>query len=219
MDRKELNNLYLNIILDLVENYEDFKDFMLKRTSDFFDCATYEEKTFLKTIDENENVTITWGATKAVLIFSPDGIEKDDYVVKIPFVDRSIDYCEREVENYNDVPFSFKEFFAECWKGGEIELENKKIPFYIMERVDANEGRVMDESFKYFINEGGTSDEYDPYDGLEEVSNCFALHYGYTITNKIVEYLDEVGINDIHTGNIGYRYDCPVLIDYSGYFG
>lgn len=220
MDRKELNELYFNIISDLVDSYESFKSFMLNRTSDFFlDIYGNDLDDPLTQICEERNIEIDWGATKVVLIFTPDGNEEDDYVVKIPFVDRSIDYCEREVENYNEVPDSFKGYFAECWKGGEIEICNKKIPFYIMEKVDANEGRVMDESFHYFINEGGNSDDYDPYDGLEEVSNCFALHYGYTATSKIIEYLDEANINDIHTANIGYRNDYPVLIDYSGYFG
>ena len=48
------------------------------------------------------------------------------------------------------------------------------------------------------------------YKGLE--------FFGEEILKQLDRFIDTYGINDLHTSNVGYIGNRPVLIDYSGYF-
>ncbi len=45
------------------------------------------------------------------------------------------------------------------------------------------------------------------------------LLYGTAICNKLCDFIRENKINDLHRGNVGYKNDKPVIIDFSGWWG
>ena len=62
-------------------------------------------------------------------------------------------------------------------------------------------------------------------DNLVKLINEFYCSKNYVITEdnkvyntKLDRFIDTYGINDLHTSNVGYIGNRPVLIDYSGYF-
>ena len=46
----------------------------------------------------------------------------------------------------------------------------------------------------------------------------FLEFFGEEILKQLNKFIDAYGINDLHTSNVGYIGNRPVLIDYSGYF-
>lgn len=46
----------------------------------------------------------------------------------------------------------------------------------------------------------------------------FLEFFGEEILKQLYNFIDTYNINDLHTGNVGYIGNRPVLIDYSGYF-
>ena len=57
-----------------------------------------------------ENISYFYGATKSVIID-----EDNDWVLKIPFCDKTCDYCALEAENYKKaVEAGVEEVFAAC---------------------------------------------------------------------------------------------------------
>ena len=48
--------------------------------------------------------------------------------------------------------------------------------------------------------------------------NDFLEFFGEEILKQLDRFIDTYGINDLHTSNVGYIGNRPVLIDYSGYF-
>lgn len=49
--------------------------------------------------------------------------------------------------------------------------------------------------------------------------NDVYCQYGAAILLNFLQFCDEVGIDDLHRGNVGYYNGLPVLIDYSGFDG
>lgn len=42
--------------------------------------------------------------------------------------------------------------------------------------------------------------------------------YGKRVTKKLCEFIQEYKINDLHSSNIGYKNDRPIILDFSGYY-
>ena len=51
----------------------------------------------------------------------------------------------------------------------------------------------------------------------EDFGGLLVEYYGEDRINQLVEFLNEVGISDLHSSNVGIRANRPVLFDYSGY--
>lgn len=174
------------------------------------------------------------GATKGILFF------KDlDVVIKIPFIgeescyeddviefygaDGDWDYCRLEANLYN------------CAKEKKIEIffaETKYIttiqdyPIYTQPIVqifyNSNIHKSFDESNKDYIKIKDSlvktsriiADNY----GLESEWLFIAFKkYGFYMLKKFLTFLKDYDINDLHSGNIGYKNNLPILLDYSGY--
>ena len=226
MDRNKINDYFLNLINGIIKNESEWSSEALLCKAGYM----YEEsETLMETefsVISNFNVDIKYGASKLVIISNNKDEYSERYVVKIPFDYAVMDYCNEELKTYNSVLDdyeNFKEYFAECWLAGVVDVEDSDgflnhIPVYIMRRADVDENEVENSSYDFWINDGGKPDCYDP-EGNEEVINCFKNYYGKELGEAIEEVINELGIGDLHTANIGFNDDKPVLIDYSSYWG
>ena len=184
----------------------------------------------------NRHFKMGAGASKLVLIPL-----EGDYVYKIPlsYSEEGIlfeelneygyhDFCEVEVDRCLEIKhagfgdFIAKEEYVDFINGLSIYKMEKAVPF--------------DEIRKYLSNSSvGLSNNYDPiYKRLnsssysESVANVTSIpiewmnilveRQGLLRTTDFFNYLIENGWDDdLHSGNIGFINNNPVLIDYSGY--
>lgn len=181
----------------------------------------------------------TYGATKGVI-----GDDNWDYVIKIP-MNRDdydpIDYCALELANYEIAKSKHIEnMFAAIERIGRVE----GIPIYIQEKVECNSNKVIqniadidfqnwldydiyevedceeldkddDESCRDYFN-NNVFDEYEA-DDWEHISAFFDYDYSFLEAESLFALLNELDINDIHSGNVGFLNGRIILVDYSGY--
>lgn len=168
--------------------------------------------------DENlENISYFYGATKLVIVD-----EDNDWVLKIPFCDKSRDYCAVEAENYKKaVEAGVEESFAACY----FLMEYEGAPCYIMEKVNCDSEEVESDFYEKSsdkLKEEMEEEEIYSYlgslDGSEMVEELIGFYYNSSILEKLFSFLSTNDINDVHTGNVGYRGDQLVLVDYSGFY-
>lgn len=159
------------------------------------------------------------GCTKGVLIPL-----NGDFVFKIPFdfdintwTNLSLDYCSEEVDHFHeaknaglDYVFVKTKFFN--------ELENQfgtKLPIYIQDKVtpftggDSSDDRAYREISGRYSNTDRLAPAWVEY---------FCNYYGMEAFDDLGTFVDKVGINDLHSNNIGYYHDEPVIFDYSGFY-
>lgn len=163
-----------------------------------------------------ENIFYSYGASKLVIID-----DDNDWVLKIPFCDKACDYCALEAENYKKaVEVGVEEGFAAC----HFLMEYEGAPCYIMEKVSCDEQTVESDFYEIGSNKlSGEMDEDEIYsylgsmDGDEIVDQLLEFYYDDGFLRDVYDFLSQNEINDLHTGNVGYRNDQLVLVDYSGY--
>lgn len=198
-----------------------------------FGChSDYDEFTIPMQIvgDQLDNtVEILYGASKFIIISN-----EWDKIVKIPFngmfycndknedVDifnyfKIKDYCAREASIYADaVAFGVSEFFAETKFGGVTE--ESKTPFYISERVYEFDDVSKSDKIKPSKETINKIKEYKFYDISSKWLACAYEYYGGDAVKKLIDFIEEEEISDLHNGNIGFRADgAPVIFDYSSY--
>lgn len=208
VSEKKKDILYDHFLRKLFEISEVAPDMFFQSNSNYFErYSDTEEFYYGEQVANSIGISIFYGASK--LVFVDEDI---DYVAKIPFCGLK-DYCDIEVGKYNEISFrypTYSHYFAECWKAGTIIIREVELPLYIMERADVDENKVYEMSDNYCTENGG-SDTYDL------VLNCLAFAYGNEISD-IMNIIYEMNINDLHSGNVGFKNDMPVFIDYSGYY-
>ena len=218
--------------------HSEIKSFVEKR---LWDLVEYEEENgtfppFLEFLRENtymnflkfrrakakelekKGLYCTNGLTKAVLVF-----DELDWVVKIPFhVDYSrsdggsiTDYCERERFVYEQAKErGVAELFAESY----FLMEFCGRPIYIMRKVEDNKEKISTDLYDKAISEGYEVD-FEYMEPEEQVEELFYYYYEDYLLQEYFAFCEDYGVNDVHTGNIGYdERGKPVVIDYSGYY-
>lgn len=185
-----------------------------------------------KWIDENEelleemNLFISNGCTKLCII-PTDG----DWVIKINYNSRYRDYCHDEVRNYKRAEAAgIGEYFARSY-----ELDKDYTYFIeIQEKVETSEDDIGDKFYSYVSSSYNKEDfeDEDEYSEAVEEDICDmseeerlrAVFEGSnnideTTLQKLIEFVDNYEINDLHEGNIAIRPSTGhyVLMDYSGY--
>ena len=218
--------------------HSEIKSFVEKR---LWDLVEYEEENgtfppFLEFLRENtymnflkfrrakakelekKGLYCTNGLTKAVLVF-----DELDWVVKIPFhVDYSrsdegsiTDYCERERFVYEQAKErGVAELFAESY----FLMEFCGRPIYIMRKVEDNKEKISTDLYDKAISEGYEVD-FEYMEPEEQVEELFYYYYEDYLLQEYFAFCEDYGVNDVHTGNIGYdESGKPVVIDYSGYY-
>lgn len=164
-----------------------------------------------------ENVTFGWGASKLVIID-----EDNDWVLKIPFCNKSKDYCQLEAIYYEQaVKEGVEEPFAECY----FLMEYEGAPCYVMEKINCDEQAVESDFYEIGLDklsgqmsEDEISDYLGSMDTDEILGQLLEFYYEADFLQKVNAFLSENSINDLHTANLGYRGDKLVFVDYSGYY-
>lgn len=196
----------------------------LKNLSDF--CYNEWEMEF------NVDLPRGWyqkdGATKMVFVN-----EDYNYVIKIPYfgVDyekfenaiapieqmNQWDYCKREMELYALARSEgLGRFFAATYQIGEfmdypIYIQEKCTPFGRFHSKDAS---IISQSVEYLKE---MNVRHNPFDAKFVVD--MVQKEGFDKVQQFYEFLKKYQIDDLHTGNYGYRNELPKIIDYSGFNG
>lgn len=141
-------------------------------------------------------------------------IDDYDFVIK---TDRRIDTkhgCAGEFDNYKlAVEENMTEFFPET--DFLTSIDGHK--FYIQERADVDETGVEDSVFEYvspFFDDENMAKEY-VYDDEIAVEDILNAVFPEGKADKLIIWLNEHGIEDIHCGNLGFCHNRPMIIDFS----
>lgn len=129
------------------------------------------------------------------------------------------DYCAREVDlYYQALESNMQPFFAET----EFYKEVNGTKFYLQEKIS---GR--DYSQYSYSSSSETSNSYNLAKELSKkaygIRDTFWLaqvieYYGEIVAEFFVNFIEETGINDLHSGNVSFRENGePVIYDYSGW--
>lgn len=162
--------------------------------------------------DVQTGISICYGCSRLVIV-PPNG----DYVFKIQFsTEDAIDYCHNEEIIYGMASErGVEQFFA--WTSFIGEYGEAQV--YAMEKLEVDDDQNASDSYDYHMKnciEDGEDEyygEYDDHDGMIE----YAQAHNGSAMDEAVRLIDEIGINDLHCGNWGYRGSTFVLVDYGGY--
>ena len=194
----------------------DVKEWNREVLSNFENAYPSEDDDGVILESDEVMVSINYGATKLVITIS----EANNWVFKIPLHDYKSNYCQLEVEIYEMAQKeNISEFFAPCYF-----LENYDgVEIYVMARADVTYGRLYSDLYERLSNEGRTDEEATEI--LEEVEDCseyvewlFPYYANCEKFEALSNFLEDAGVNDLHSGNIGYINDRVVFIDYSGFY-
>lgn len=165
-----------------------------------------------------------YGASKGVLAFKDLG-----FVIKIPFIgngdydfigadcENGWDYCQVEAEKYKIASSSGLE---QCFAETQFISSINEHPIYIQE-------------FATMFDGGCSASSCHNEEDLEKVKslcksnnyNCFNTiwlsdafnFFGEEIFYKLMNFINDCDISDLHSGNIGYIGMRPILVDYSSW--
>ena len=190
----------------------------------------YENASFNRIIDQiGEDIQYAYGASKFVIF-----PEEEDIVIKLPLNGefhwnsddddyteftylRNTNYCEDEEQIYFMAKKAGIEFFFAATECGGFTKNG--VPFYVSTRIlteIAADVVVPSENSKSLAKKYRKEYSYClPYHWLAEAIE----YYGNNKVLQLINFVDKYKINDIHTGNVGYRADgAPCIFDYSGYY-
>ena len=175
--------------------------------------SEYTESIYLSTA--TRCITISYGETKCVIMGD------NGWVYKIPFARRVTNYCAEEVEIYEKaVKEKLDQFFAPCYFLEKID----ELEVYAMAAAEVDAEELYSDLYHRLSSEGRSNEEAtcileEVEDNSEYVEWLFPYYAGSVDFDRFLEFLSDEGINDLHSGNIGYIDGNVVLIDYSGYRG
>lgn len=223
----QLVDKILNAILPLPENfgidelYDEPNDLLLFKN---------------KLHEVDKKAIIFFGLTKMV-ISSP---QLNGVVIKIPFNGRYVsydekpywmpfkwadasdcsDYCLAEWEKYNKLKkyrlncFVAKTFYYKQIMGVRIFIQEQVIPLDEFYKIPIIPSKNSQKLAKQWWRESKI--DVDP----DWMANCLDL-YGQAKVKKFLHYCEDIDpdiLEDVHSGNIGYRTNgTPVILDYSNY--
>ena len=220
---------------------EEEKIYILNLLSTF-NLKHLSQYNFMKKLQAlDDNFILASGVSKVAII-----PKEKNYVIKIPYygkyrksngikcfdpyfssISKSSDYCKSEEIIYNKAKANgLDTFFAEIEQIGKI----KSIPIYVQrkavifedvyypeddEEENLNEREVS--IFKTITTKYSdlVEDEYLPLSWMKD----FICSYGELAFDKLYNFLSDNNIQDLHSENIGYICERPVLVDFSGFEG
>ena len=150
---------------------------------------------------------------------------------------RGWDYCKEEAQIVQEAKeLNLNEYFAETLYLGDV----RGYPIYAQEKVTVMTDRYeLDEDEDYdsiYDETAGLLDSYEGSDNSDssyysseyddEDNNVLPLNwslvfvkkYGVDALKSLIEFIQDMGINDIHSDNVGFIDGNPILLDYSGYY-
>jgi hypothetical protein len=230
-------------IEQLREEFKSLMDTLMYKYNlkDYLDCTPEEIDMNWKEGAQAEDDLGIWsacGCTKFVI-----GTPNDKYIIKFqPFSidddtynEDGFNYCAREVDVYKEAEragfgdkFAWSEFLF------DYEVDGWTIPMFVMEKCHCSSCDISDDMddwhYSKFCESAGVekSDEafheynsnykYNKsYDSRMMEWACSVWGFVDTEAARIVEFMRDMCINDIHCGNWGWCDNRLVLTDYSGY--
>lgn len=166
------------------------------------------------------------GETRVVVVF--DDLE---WVLKFNFFNRptckDVDYNDREYRHYVAAgDRGLGEYFAAMEYLGVFEDD---VDVYAQEKVEIDEDAVSDSFYQYMSENlfGGVDTQECSSSSLNEriseeaeyLENEDRIYAMITdgAAEDLIDFIQYYDINDLHSGNWGYRDGQPVLIDYAGF--
>ena len=174
---------------------------------------------------KDKHCYLVHGMTRVVVIN-----EDFPWVLKFNFKNEKMrrDYNFLEAKYYElACEEGIEEFFAATYFLKNID----DVDVYVQEKVEADEDAVSSSFFEYTLenyfsdrvveNEEDedklNDDAWDEANSLDNEERIYAMIENYSDARRVVDFASKYQINDLHSGNWGYRDAQPVLIDYSGY--
>ena len=220
---------------------EEEKAYILNLLSTF-NLKHLSQYNFMKKLQAlDDNFILASGVSKVAII-----PKEKNYVIKIPYygkyrksngiksfdpyfssISKSSDYCKSEEIIYNKAKANgLDTFFAEIEQIGKI----KSIPIYVQRKAvifedvyypeDDEEENLNEHEISIFKTittkySDLVEDEYLPISWMKD----FICSYGELAFDKLYNFLSDNNIQDLHSENIGYICERPVLVDFSGFEG
>ena len=220
---------------------EEEKNYILNLLSTF-NLKHLSQYNFMKKLQAlDDNFILASGVSKVAII-----PKEKNYVIKIPYygkyrksngikyfdpyfssISKSSDYCKSEEIIYNKAKANgLDTFFAEIEQIGKI----KSIPIYVQRKAvifedvyypeDDEEENLNEHEISIFKTittkySDLVEDEYLPLSWMKD----FICSYGELAFDKLYNFLSDNNIQDLHSENIGYICEKPVLVDFSGFEG
>lgn len=216
-------NVLIGVVEDLIEH-----DFLwaFTYTTDRYGCVKYHLHNWIDEHREylyNNHLTVMNGVTRVVVI-----PESENWVLKFNFNDNDKqDYNDREARNFQYAcEEGLSDYFAAMYFLGIIG----GLEVYAQERVEVDEDLTSDSFYNYTYNtyysheccENEEDEErirdnvWDDSDTLGNEDRIYAMIENSDAV-RLVRFCNYYDINDLHSGNWGYRNGQAVLIDYAGY--
>ena len=220
---------------------EEEKAYILNLLSTF-NLKHLSKYNFMKKLQAlDDNFILASGVSKVAII-----PKEKNYVIKIPYygvyrksngikcfdpyfssISKSSDYCKSEEIIYNKAKANgLDTFFAEIEQIGKI----KSTPIYVQRKAvifedvyypeDDEEENLNEHEISIFKTittkySDLVEDEYLPISWMKD----FICSYGELAFDKLYNFLSDNNIQDLHSENIGYICEKPVLVDFSGFEG
>ena len=155
-----------------------------------------------------DNVRFTNGVSRGVFIF-----DDSDYVVKFSLTEDYTSFINEQELYLEAKMYGVEKFFAPitylCTIGGFEFYAQKKVKSGT--RMDTDGENLSEASISLLNGCNDTSfcqnDLFDDfYDCYEEKELC-----------KLIDFINDYNINDIHYKNVGFLNNLPIIIDYAGY--
>ena len=216
-DRDKILELFSNCIFDELTD-ENFRENILTELKE--DYSDYE-----------------CGATKLVLWFT----SLPNYVIKIPFSGHILGEYDERTSRWSDtyIPFngaSAKGDWNYCEK--EVSLykkaKEKNVNMFFLETILVGEidnyPIYMQKMCETYYDKEHEDLSYDEVDytitlckdaGVTPLKDNWVFdaiqYYGLLKVKEFLKFLHNNKINDLHSNNLGYYKDQPIIIDYAGY--
>ena len=176
-----------------------------------------------------DNIQWAMGCSK-IVIWDADF---PDYVLKMALRDEDDHFCDREYENYcyaeeQEAEEAFA-WMACIYSKHQLGTERS---IYAMEYIECDEDIIGSNSYDYalsnYCRDRGIEEDEDSREEFyyywsrnlddNEMVMDFALNsWSMALRQKVEQIIFDRDINDLHSGNMGYRGDQLVLVDYSGW--
>ena len=219
---------YLKILDRLINEYEFMQEVKNDEYADPEDILYRWEN--YRAASSALNIWMKAGATRLVI-----GADDEDYIIKIQLdVNDCEDYGAREAEICQEAKeLGLLDFFANSFFLFDYTLPwGTKLPVYAMEKCSCNATQMSDDTCEYqyqkyckernlpdnSANRSAFFSNYCPDESTEQIEYALS-RWGLDIAKEalLLNFMRDWYINDLHSGNWGYRGDMLVMIDYGGY--
>lgn len=165
-------------------------------------------------------IHVDYGATRVVVV-----ADNLDWVLKFDFQNAGLshEYNELEVKNYQ---YACEWNLEDCFAAMYFLEKVNSIKVYAQERVRIDDDLTSDSFYEYTLQNYYSDEDSDDEDvrenawedsnELDNEDRIYAMVDNLT-ARELVRFTNRYDINDLHSGNWGYRDGDPVLVDYAGY--